>query len=443
MNHQFRGWTTVFGFTFRQGTKIAGFKFVTILMAVLILIGGLVINLLDAKPDDAKEMKPSAITKVYISDQSGLEATDFAALNPAFSTEQYKHIQFETTVDASAVVIKKAAAQTGALAIFITTAVNGYKIEAVIPDGATINEKDANELLKEIAKAFESSKMMQSGLTSTQLSTLLKPVLTTSVDVGESKSMTAELIKMIAPMVFSMMLYIMLLLYGQKISNSVSTEKVSKLLDTLLISAQPYALITGKVLAVTAMAFVQFSIWIAAVFAGLYGGNAVAHAVYPTYESTVVGLINFIKENIGQTALSLPSVFLAILVFGIGFLFYAVIAAFAGCMVTKPEDVASTQAATQIPIIVSWLICYLSPFMDYNWLPSVLRFIPLTAPFCVPVDLLTGTIGIGEGILAIVVLSLFTFVMIVFSARIYKGLVLFHGQKVSLKTIKNILIANR
>jgi ABC-type Na+ efflux pump permease subunit len=235
----------------------------------------------------------------------------------------------------------------------------------------------------------------------------------------------------------------MLLLYGQNISKSVSTEKTSKLMEMLLTSVHPYALITGKVLAITSMALGQFVLWIIAAFAGLYGGNAVAHGIYPDYQNSAITIINFLKNNIGETALSLSAIVLAIIFFCMSFLFYSVIAAVAGCMVSKPEDVASTQAVFQFPVIISWLVSYFTPLAGKVGMQKVLRYIPFTSPFSVPVDMITGNIGLIEGIISLILLLVFSLFLIMLAGRIYKGLVLYNGQKLSFKVIRNIIKTNK
>jgi ABC-type Na+ efflux pump permease subunit len=445
MKNKFRGWNTVFNFTFRQSTKGPGFKVVTVLVALVIIAAAVLINVLSAKPEKNNIPEVSPVKKVCVLDNSGLQPTSYRELNPLFSQKQYAHIEFETITNQSREdVIKTAAADSPkTIAAVISTVDSGYSIEIIVPAESAISKSEAELLVAPMTAAFETNKLLQSGLTEEQLTAALKPVITSFGDIGEDTNGIAFAIKMIAPMIFGLMLYMMLILYGQTISKSVSTEKTSKLMETLLTSVHPYALITGKVLAVSTMAILQFVTWLIAIFAGLYLGNTVAHSMYPEYESTVITIINFLKDNIGETAFTLPAVILSIIAFCIGFLFYCVIAGLAGCMVSKPEDVASTQGIFQFPVMISWLVCYLSPVMGNESLQIVTRYIPFTAPFCIPVDILTGTIGLGEGLITTLLLLLFTLVVIMLSGRIYKGLILYNGQKVSLKMIGNVIKANK
>jgi ABC-type Na+ efflux pump permease subunit len=445
MKQNFRGWINVFNFTFRQATKGVSFRLVTILVTFIIIGACIVVNIIAAKPNDKDTVEISPVKSVYVLDDSGLQPTDFKAVNPQFSEEQFNNIEFITVTGKSReeVIKTAAAASTESIAVVITRNDTGYEIEAVVPDGSSISKGQAQALLGLIQAGFETGKLLQSGLTVDQLTTVMKPVMTSYADIGENTSIIATVIKIVAPMLFGFILYMMLILYGQTISKSVSTEKTSKLMETLLTSIHPYALITGKILAVTSMALLQFVTWILAVVVGLYGGNAAAHAIYPEYQNSVISIINFLKDNIGETAMTLPAVILAIIVFCVGFLFYCIIAGLAGCLVAKPEDVASTQSIFVFPVLISWLFCYLTPITGNESLLTLLRFIPFTTPFSVPVDLITGTIGLAQGLIALVSLSIFSLLVIMLSARIYKGLILYNGQKISLRMIGNVLRANK
>lgn len=441
MNNKFKGWRTVFGFTYRQATKGAGYKVVTSLVAILIILVFVLINILVAKPDD--DIEPSIIKSVFVLNNSGLEAMNLKELNPQFLEERYKDIEFIYVKDKTReeTIYQAAEHSSRSIAVIISARDAGYDIETVVPNNSEISDENASELLPLIQTAFESGKLMQSGLSAEQLSILLKPVVPSYEDIGESKNIGADVIKMIAPMLFGLIMYMMLMLYGQSISKSISTEKTSKLMETLLTSIHPYGLITGKVLAMTSIAVLQFLIWIIASVVGLYGGNAVASAIYPEYENSVITIINFLKDNIGESAMTLPAVILAIIIFCVGFLFYCVLAGLAGSMVSKPEEAANTQGVFVFPIVISWLFCYITPLTGNEGTMRILRLIPLTIPFSVPVDLITGVIGIGQGILSLAILLAFSLLVIMLSARLYKGLVLYTGQKLSLKTLGNIIRA--
>lgn len=450
MKNYFRGWATVFSFTFRQSTQKA-YRIITTLIAIFIIGAIILVNIIAAKPDDVEDNKVdygqgtsqsvSTIKKVVILDKSGLTPTDYKTINPELSNAFFNSIEFVSTdIETRAKLLDYATNDSDrTIAVMITGNDGVFEMEAIIPHNTVVASMDVDQLMVQMTSAFEGNKIMQANLSEEELETVFTPVATAYSEFGESGSIAAMVIKIVAPMVFSFMMYFMILFYGQIVSKSVSTEKTSKLMETLLTSVHPYAMITGKVFAATVTAILQFVIWILAGVVGLYGGNAIAHQIYPGYESSVITFINFIKDNIGESGMTIPAVLLAILVFGFGFMFYCVLAALTGCMVSKPEDIASTQGLFQLPVIISWLLCYFAPLTGNYKLLSVARFIPFTAPFTLPADIITGTIGLGEGLLSLLILGAFSLIIIILSAKIYKGLVLYNGQKANMKLLINIL----
>ncbi|WP_139904826.1 ABC transporter permease [Clostridium thermarum] len=445
MKDNFRGWNSVYAFTFRQSTKGAGFKIVTTLVAILIMAAFIAINIFVAKPDEDSKKEPSPIKYVYVLDNSGLQPTNYKEIIIQLSEEQFKDVEFIAESGRSVEeVVKTAGAKSDAsIAVIVTFKEGTYEMNAYIPDGSELKKKHAEAILEPMSTAFESNKLMQVGLSQEQLMSVLKPSVVSFTKVGEATNEITQVIKMLVPMLFSFMLFFILLVYGQDISKSVSTEKTSKLVETLLTSVHPYALITGKVLAITSMALMQFAIWIAAGIMGLYGGNAIAGAMYPNYENPFITIINFLKDNIGETAMSLPAVIMAVIMFFLGVLFYSVISALTGCFVSKPEDVAYTQAVSTYLIMFSWLFTYFPPIMGKEGIVRATRYIPFTSPFNVPADLITGNIGLGHGIVSIVILLVFCLLIVVLGGRIYKSFILYNGEKLSLKMIGNVLKAHK
>ncbi|SHO47398.1 ABC transporter permease [Anaerocolumna xylanovorans] len=448
MKERLRGFRAVYDFTFKQSASTKSFKIITTLVALLLAGGLILVNIFGAgsnKPDtdikgegDAQVTEISRVDNVLVIDESGLSPLDFTQFLK--ENKYFEHTKFETFSGTDMKeAIKDESVSNRTVILKITKENSEYVLTGALTEGSLLKGKDTKALLGALSAAFEQIKLSKAGLTADQLNAAVQTVNYTYSDIGDDNRIATLIVKMIAPMIFSFMLYFMLLFYGQTVSKSVSGEKTSKLVETLLVSVRPDALIAGKVMAVAVQGLIQFVIWIGALFAGLYGGNAIAKMLHPDYTNPVISLIDTIKNSIGQSALSLPAVILAIVFFFVGFLFYSVLAALAGSMVSKPEDAAATQSILQLPIVISWLICYFVPLSGNDSFMPIARYIPFTAPFCVPVDTLTGVVSLWESGLMLLVMLIFTIALVVLSARIFKGLILYNGQKINLKTIQGIL----
>jgi len=446
---KFRGWEKVFSFTYGQNMKSKSYIAVTVIIAVIMFGLAMLLSTLSAKPEEPEEDMTegpvySWVEEAYVLDASKSVFQNAEQLNrliPEYDTEYFKDLKFEyvTGITEEELKLKAATQSEFAIGIVIEKEENIIEVRAVVPSTSAINIEEGMEIAELLAAAVEAAQMEQSGLSEFQIAQVNKETMISVSDAGEPENVVVYLIQYMAPAIFGLVLYFLLLFYGQNINREVSTEKTSKLMETLLTSLHPYGLLTGKVFAIVAVALQQFLIWVLSIVLGLVGGNILGGILYPNANQGVQVILEFLRTNIGESAFSPVAVVLSIVTFAFGFLFYCVLSGMSGSIVSRPEDAASTQSIFTLPIVISWLICYFGTLMEKESLLQVARNIPFTIPFCVPVDLLTGAIGIGQGIISTVILLIFSVLVIMLSGRIYKGMVLYTGQKINMKTIVGIL----
>lgn len=446
---KFRGWEKVFSFTYGQNMKSKSYIAVTVIIAVIVLGLTMLLSVLAAKPEEPEtEWEEGThfnwVEEAYVLDTTGglfANAAEFNSYVTPYDTEYFPDLKFEYVTGMTEEELKLKAAKKSdfAIGIVIAKRENVIEVNAVVPSTSAIDLNEGMEIAGLVASAVEEVRMEQSGLSEFQMSQIKKEAMLSVSDAGEAQNVVVYLIQYLAPAVFGLVLYFLLLFYGQNINREVSTEKTSKLMETLLTSLHPYGLLAGKVFAIVAVALQQFLLWVLAAVAGLVAGNVIGGMLYPEANQSMQVMLDFLRSNIGASAFSPVSVILALITFAFGFLFYCVLSGMSGSMVSRPEEAANTQSIFTLPIVISWIICYFGTLMENEALLRVARNIPFTIPFCVPVDLLTGAIGIGQGIVSTVILLIFSLLIIMLSGRIYKGMVLYTGQKINFKTIAGIL----
>ncbi len=433
---RFRGWKDVFSFTFHQMVKKTGYRVVTAVVSVLLVAALVLVVVITGKPEEEK-MEKTGIKTVYLVEEYSV---DYAAMLAMLGKEAFLEVEFEKVADyAAALERTKQDAGASTVIVQLNYADDTFYMHATLPEQSEASSDDAEELLAAMAECFEYAKVGMAGLTTEQSMAVLMPIIAGDGKIGEDHSVGAMLVKMMAPMIFGLVLYMMLIFYGQDVSREVSVEKVSKLTETLLTSIKPYAMITGKVLAVAVAGIIQFFLWIACAILGLVIGNAVAKSMYPGYENVVFKALDYVKETYSASAFSPAAALLAALIFIVGFLFYSVLAGTAGSLVAKPEDTAQVQGIFQFPIIISFFACYFGVLLEKEGLVLATRFIPFTIPFGMPCDLLTGTAGILQGVVSLVILLVFTVLCIILSGKVYEGLILYNGQKMGVKKLVNVI----
>ncbi len=433
-----KNWKLVYSFTCKQYMGTARFKIITAIIG-LVLIAALMIPIILINQPEDEIPEDEILRTVYV-----LNKTD-ASMDKL--SQQFK--QAEALADVELVLVKDKSdddfvayiageTKQGAGIIFQKEE-DKYLLRGVIPDNSNL-DGDALEAREDSLKnAFYGVLLLESKVEPAQLVLIQMPVTANSVKVGEDTGIAVYLIKFLAPLVFGLFMYFIVLLYGQSVCKEVSVEKTSKLMETLLTSIHPYALITGKVLAIFSTAMLQCLIWVGCIVAAIFGGSIISDKLYPNEANVVATAVKFLRDEIGKTAFSVPSLIMALVVFFAGSLLFLALAGVAGSIISKPEDTANAQTIFIWPILISWLVPYFATMAGNENVMRICRVVPFTAPFCVPAELLTGVVNWGVGILSTVLVLVMSALIIWVTARIYRGLVLYTGQKVKLKNIVGVI----
>ena len=129
----------------------------------------------------------------------------------------------------------------------------------------------------------------------------------------------------------TILIFMMIILYGNWIAMSVVEEKSSRVMEVILNAATPFQLLTGKVLGVGAVALTQYA---ALLLTGVIAPARAGHGRDASSSGTSGGVA--LPEGLTIELLLLFGVY------GIlGFLLYAVLYAGAGSLVSRQEDVNS------------------------------------------------------------------------------------------------------
>ena len=232
----------------------------------------------------------------------------------------------------------------------------------------------------------------------------------------------------------TILIFMMIILYGQWVATSVVEEKASRVMEVILNAATPFQLLTGKVLGVGAVALTQF---LALIVAG-----AIALLVQDRIAAAVLG------EAAASVGLPEGLTIGLLLLFGIygllGFLLFAVLYAGAASLVSRQEDVNTIVMPMTLIATVGYMVGVYAAIglldIRAGWI-VVLSQVPLVSPF-----MMLGRITTGEAVAAEVVLSLALLVISIvgalwLAARVYAAGVLLYGQRPSLRAILRLVVS--
>lgn len=425
----FSGWKEVFNFTFKQGVEVKGFKGATIGIGILLFAITFALNgiLAYVQKKDATTVSP--IEKVWVLDESNLDVLFLDGF--AANKEKFPSVTFENTdktlEEARSMV--KGVETPNDVVLHISTTDSGYMLDLLIPSGSMIAEDQGEDLLEAFGIVMEQSKIMSSDISADKLVLAMSGVQTVQLNAGEKeKSIGEELVTMLGPMFIVLLVYIMVIVYGQSAANAVSIEKTSKLMEMILTFTKPYGLILGKILATVCLAISQTFIWVVAAVAGFFVGDIVAETViYNDYVNVVLEVFNVLSSQEGSTAFGAGALILAGITVCLAFLFYCVIAGFTASFATKAEELAQSNGYFMMVVLVGFMGSYLLPMQGNEFINTILRIFPVTSAFLLPGDLLVGNVNVGLGVLYVALLLVFTLSMVVATGIVYKNQLFFRG----------------
>ena len=241
-------------------------------------------------------------------------------------------------------------------------------------------------------------------------------------------------------LVLGMLLYFILIVYGQQVLQSVIDEKQTRVLDVMVTSCTPFELMMGKILGIAVVAALQIIIWAVLIIGAsafvmplVMGGtdvNAMMAAAQNVPDPETLSLVSKFT-NVSYLA----GLFLELLLYIVGgFLFYASMYAAIGSAVDTPQDAAQFNGIIMMPVIVAIMVM-MSVMNDPN---SDLVFwcsmIPFTSPIVMMARIPFG-IPTWQVAVSLVVLFLSFMAMTWIAARIFRVGVFMHGKKPTWKDL--------
>ena len=307
------------------------------------------------------------------------------------------------------------------------------KIENEEIDSAIIVEKqDENIKIRYIVK----SATMMSGVPENIISTL--NTLYTNIQINKL-GLTEEQLKSITPNfefaleqtdeeasgnVYAMMLLSIVLFYAiyfcaYQVSSSITTEKTSKIIETLVTSTSPKTIVLGKTLGIGIVGLLQMILLV---------GTALISAKMFLEPGTLDSIIDVSKIT--------PYLgIITIIYFIFGYFEYALLYALTGSTVSKPEDIQSANGPVAILAVIGFYLSYftmMNPASELNIFASIL---PISSPFCMPFRIMMGLAKPTDVIISIVILLITGIIIAKIAIKIYSNAILNYGTKMSFNDI--------
>jgi ABC-2 type transport system permease protein len=249
------------------------------------------------------------------------------------------------------------------------------------------------------------------------------PISTTDGSPSEPRSTSQEVSSILVSTVLVVMIFMAIISYGVWVAMSVAEEKGSRVMELMLNATTPLQMLTGKVVGNGAAGLTQYGAVIAAAAIGTIAQDPIRRVVLGSSSgSSLEGLT--------------PAVLGAFIVlFLLGFLFYALLYAALGSLVSRQEDVQSATSPLMMIIMVGYFAAAMGEEILGSQGMAIMSQIPLFSPYVMLRRVAEGTVAPWEFGLAVVLLLAAIGIALLVAARIYSAGVLLYGQRVGLREV--------
>ncbi len=438
----FKNFDKVFKFTFKNQVSPKSYKTLTTVVAIILFaLPVIILALMASSKKNNGELLPSGIKKMYVVNEAKADA-DFNALN-TLNVAGYTDIQYVPAASVSEALISAGKESTSAV-WELKKEGNETSSTVIIPKGSSLTKKEVGNFSSFIKKNQSVIAVIANGVSFEALASISVPVsgdiytadgFSKGISLSEDQEAVEEQITSSVRPIFNlflvlatiMIVYFIVIFYGNSIMQNIVLEKSSKLMDTMLISVKPAAMIAGKMLGVLCAALIQFFLWIIALVGGFVSAIAIADKINPNAN---IAFITYVKNFDTMGIFTPVSVTIGILVLLFGILLYSAISAICGSISSSREEAAANQGLFTVILLISFYIVLFGGLKENaaTWM----YIFPTTSAMLLPAGVCAGSVSLVTAIIGLAVMVVSTVVLIILAGKFYVMMSLYKGNKVSL-----------
>lgn len=400
---------TVAEFTIKDMVKRKSFIISMMIILVLIVVGFNIPNILDMIKGDSDWSN-----KILLVDSENIFEGSLEALNNEESA--YKFIIQNENIKQEDI---KSKIETGEIdsCLKFTKNENEIVVNYYVESIASFGEIP-QEVLESFSILYTNVQISKLDLTEQQLQSLNTNFNIQTTEIDENAAQGNQFVVML----LSLALFMAIHFFAYQVSSSITTEKTSKIMETLITSTKPRTIVLGKTIGAGIVGLLQILI---------IGITAVISAMIFLPDGALDGILDM--SNITPMLAIITAIY-----FVLGYFFFAFLYALTGSTVSKPEDISSANSPIAFVEIAGFYLAYFSMMNPSSKINLVASILPMSSPFSMPFRVMLGTATTTQIITSIAVLILSIILIAHISIKIYSSAILNYGTKLTFKDMIKI-----
>ena len=308
--------------------------------------------------------------------------------------------------------------------VTVTGDETGYQVAVVGSETADAGE--LSQLAETARQAVRDACLRAAGLSSRQMEAL-------TASTGEEDSHEDGFWVQYG---YSILAMILCLMSASYVIRAVVEEKDSRLVELLLVSVKPMALLAGKILAVMAFTFG----WLLAMLAGLgvscgLTAGLMGPGVLQKQMSGLLAAVPRVQEDLWQAA----GVLLVLLVsLGLGYLTMSLIGGVAGACCSGMEEAGEATGPVMLLTMAGYLASCVVGAVPSGPVAVFSTLCPVVSIFCAPVQFAGGNVSFWLVLASWAIQAAVIWGLLTLASRVYAGLIVHRGSRVKLRELMSM-----
>ena len=299
-------------------------------------------------------------------------------------------------------------------AIVIERKDNNVNIRYVVKNMAMIEAVPEN-IVNAINSLYTNMQIGKLGLTDKQIQSIT-PNFQFNIEQTEEEKVNGNIFAM---MMMSIVLFYAIYFCAYQVSSSITTEKTSKIMETLVTSTSPRTIVLGKTIGIGLVGLLQMIL--------IVGTALISAKIFLDPE-----LLNSLLD---MSSFTPYLAIITIIYFILGYFAYALLYALTGSTVSKPEDIQSANGPVAIITVIGFYLSYFTMMNPTSELNIFASLFPISSPFCMPFRIMMGLASGTDVAISIAILVITILVIAKVAIKIYSNAILNYGTKMSFKDI--------
>lgn len=311
--------------------------------------------------------------------------------------------------------------------VTITGDETGYQVAVVGSESAHAGE--LSQLAETARQAVRDACLQAAGLSSRQLEAL-------TASTGEEDSHEEGFWVQYG---YSILAMILCLMSASYVIRAVVEEKDSRLVELLLVSVKPMALLAGKILAVMAFTFG----WLLAMLAGLgvscgLTAGLMGPGVLQKQLSGLLAAVPRVQEDLWQAAGVLLVLLVLLVSLGLGYLTMSLIGGVAGACCSGMEEAGEATGPVMLLTMAGYLASCVVGAVPSGPVAVFSTLCPVVSIFCAPVQFAGGNVSFWLVLASWAIQAAVIWGLLTLASRVYAGLIVHRGSRVKLRELMSM-----